>query len=61
MRCLKNIILKTLGWLNFIAFIIAACAIDSYSWQPFIVCCITGTYLAVFAYANDWFEGCTYE
>lgn len=56
MHYLKNIILKTLGWVNFIAFIIAACAVDSNSWIPFIICCITGCYLALFAYANNWFE-----
>ena len=56
MHSLKNVILKTLGWVNFTIFIIAACAIDSDSWMPCIICCITGGYLALFAYANDWFE-----
>lgn len=56
MHYLKNIILRTLGWANLIVFIIAVCAIDSNSWIPFIICCITGGYLALFAYANNWHE-----
>lgn len=56
MRCLKNIILKTLGWAAFITFLYFACWLDAGSWFPFTVCCITGGYLALFAYANDWFE-----
>lgn len=54
---MKNIILKIVGYINFIICMTAACAIDSDSWIPFIVMCITGGYLALFAYANDWFEG----
>lgn len=53
MRCLKNNILKTLGYLNFIIFLVSACAVDSETWLPLIVCCFTLGYLGIFAYAND--------
>lgn len=52
---MKNTVLKTLAVLNLFVFIIAVCALDSDSWVPLIVMCITGAYLGLFAYANDWF------
>ena len=51
----KNIILKTIAYIDFLVFTISACLIDSNSWLPFVICCISGSYLAAFAYANDWF------
>ena len=53
---MKNKILKALAYMNFIAWCIAACAIDSDSWIPFIVVVITSLWLGLFGYANDWFE-----
>ena len=54
---MKNIILKTLAYLSMFAWIVAACAIDSESWIPTIIICVTSAWLTLFAYANDWFEG----
>ena len=54
---MKNFILKTWAYLNLIIWIFAACAIDSDSWIPTIVVCVVTVKLAIFAYANDWFEG----
>lgn len=53
----KNTVLKSIGWINGIVFLYFACCLDSDSWIPFIICCITGTYLGAFAYANNFFEG----
>ena len=52
----KNTVLKTIGWINLIVFLYFACCFGADSWIPFVACCITGTYLALFAYANDFFE-----
>lgn len=56
MHKVKNFILKTVAWINFLVFLYFACWIDADSWIPFIICCITGAYLALFAYANDMFD-----
>ena len=56
MHKVKNSILKTLAWINGVAFLCSACLLDTDSRIPFIVCCITGAYLALFAYANDMFD-----
>lgn len=52
----KNTVLKFITYTDFMVFLYFACLLDSYSWIPFIVCCITGGYLALFIYANNWFE-----
>lgn len=57
MRCLKDTILKIITWLNFLSLLIFGCALDSDSWIPFIICCINIAWLALFGYANNWFEG----
>ena len=56
MHKVKNFILKTVAWINYLLFLYFACWIDADSWIPFIICCITGAYLALFAYANDMFD-----
>lgn len=62
MHKVKNFILKTVAWINFLVFLYFACWIDVDSWIPFIICCITGAYLAIFVYANidyinrDWLD-----
>lgn len=53
----KNTVLKFIGYLNLIVFMYFSCCLDAQSWIPLIVCCITGGYLGVFSYANNWFEG----
>lgn len=50
----KNIILKTTAWIAFIVCMISACAVDSNTWAPLIIFCISATYLMLFAYANGW-------
>lgn len=54
---MKNTILKAQAYICLIIWMIAACAIDSESMIPFYTCCITGGWLFIFAYANNWFEG----
>lgn len=54
---MKNIILKTIAYICFALFVLAGCLLDSNSWIPFIVVCITGGWLFLFSYANNWFEG----
>ena len=55
-RNIKNIILKSI--MSVIGFIclLSACALDSPSWIPTIVFSITFGILALFAYANGWFN-----
>lgn len=51
---MRNIILKTQAWLNGIALLLSVCMIDSESWIPAIVFCVTLAWLTLFAYANEW-------
>lgn len=53
---MKNIILKTTAYIMGILWILSACMLDSASWLPFWVCCGSGAWLALFAYANGMFE-----
>ena len=53
---IKNAVFRFMAYLNGTLFIISACAIDSESQLPFIVCCVTLAYLFIFAKANNWFE-----
>lgn len=43
--------------LNLLSFLISACFIDGQSWIPFYICCVNTTWLTLFGYANNWFEG----
>lgn len=45
MHKVKNFILKTVAWINFVVFLYFACWLDAYSWVPLIICCITGACL----------------
>lgn len=54
---MKNIILKTTAYIMGILWIVSACALDSASWIPFYVCCGSGAWLVLFAYANKMFTG----
>lgn len=53
----KNIVLKVMGYLNLVMFLYFGCLLDIDSLIPLTICIATGTYLAVFGYANNWFEG----
>ena len=50
----KNFILKTITTIMAIIFIISACALDSHSWIPGILCAVSAAWLALFCYANDF-------
>ena len=53
---MKNKVLKAIAYIVGTLWIISACAIDSESWIPTIVCAVRTAYLALFSYANNWFE-----
>ncbi len=55
----KNIILKAVAWIMGILFLVSACALDSESWIPHIVCFVSLIWLALFAYANGQWGGYT--
>jgi hypothetical protein len=55
---MKNFILKALAWLNTISFLLSACALDCdevWPW-PSVICSINLAWLALFGYANNWFD-----
>lgn len=54
---MKNFILKTTAAAMGTILILSACFLDSDSWIPFWVCMGAMAWLALFAYANNWFEG----
>lgn len=58
---MKNKILKAIAYIVGTLWIISACAIDSESWIPTIVCAVCTAYLALFSYANDRFGDYPYE
>ena len=51
-RSVKNIVLKTITWIMAIAFILSACAVDSESIIPVIICRVTLTWLVPFTLIN---------
>ena len=48
----KNIVLKTITWIMAIAFILAACAVDSESIIPAIICGVSLTWLVPITLIN---------
>ena len=54
MSCLKNRVLKLITLINGISFLYFGSLLDSYSWIPGIICCITFAWLTLFAYANGY-------
>lgn len=55
---MKNIILKSLAYLNGFIFIYCACCLDSQNAKPFYIGCIISlAYLTLFAYANGYIGG----
>jgi|GEM_PF-2495465 len=59
---IKNFILKTITYFAALLFLVSACAVDSPSWIPTIVCCVCMIWLTLFAYANsDYFEDYDFE
>ena len=56
---IKNFILKSITYVAAILFTVSACALDSATWIPAIVCLICAIWLMLFAYANrDIFDEC---
>ena len=55
-RKIKNIILKTTGYIMGAVFVLSACMLDSDSWIPFITLMASCLWLSVFAYANGLIE-----
>ena len=49
-------ILKLVTVVDGLVFILAASCLDSISWIPAIVAGATLGWLAIYAYANNWFE-----
>lgn len=59
-RKAHNFILMSITYVAFIMFLVSACAIDSPSWIPTIVCVVCMAWLGLFGYANrdmDFEEG----
>lgn len=54
---MKNRVLKTIFTIDFMIFVGSAIALDSLSWIPFIVCCVSGSLLFLFLYANGYLRG----
>ena len=57
MTCLKNRVLLSMAKLNIISLLVFACFVDGESWIPFYICCVNISWLTLFGYANNWFEG----
>ena len=53
---MKNTVLKAITAISTGLFIVSACAMDSVSYIPVIVCVVSMTWLALFAYANRGME-----
>lgn len=53
----KNTVLRVVGYLNLLAFIYFVGWLDINLWVSVLGCGVTGGYLTLFAYANNWFEG----
>lgn len=54
-RKIKRFILKGFTFFMFVVFILSVCAIDSDTWLFTITTAISGGWLALFAWANNWF------
>lgn len=60
-RKIKNFILKTITCIAGILFFVSACAIDSPSWIPTIICVVCMIWLGLFAYANGYMDDYDFE
>ena len=56
----KNSVLKIFTKLVFALFILSIASLDYDTWNPFLIMCISGSYLLLFGYVNDW-GGWIYE
>ena len=56
-RKVKNFVLKTITFLNFMSLIYWVCLIDAViSWQPYAIMVANLTWLVLFGYANGYFD-----
>ena len=53
---MKNNILKGFTFFMAFIFLLSACALDSESYIPVIICVLSGAYLTVFAYVNGYLD-----
>lgn len=53
---IKNFILKTITTVAGCTFLFMACALDSPSWIPFILCVVSAVWLVLFSYANGYID-----
>ena len=61
-RKVRNIILKTVAYIMGFLFLYSICAMDSETYFFYIMSIVTGTWLALFGYANGVFEeGAEYD
>lgn len=49
-------ILKILAYVMLLIFVISVCALDSESRIPLYVLCLTGGWLTLYCYSNNWFR-----
>ena len=52
---IKDKVLRFMAYVNAVVFLIATCTIDSDSWIPFFICCISLLYLGLYGLANELF------
>lgn len=58
---IKNIVLKTATWTAAIIFVLSMCALDSPNFVLPVVCLlVSGLWLAVFSWANGYFDSDNY-
>jgi hypothetical protein len=60
-RTLKNAILMSVTAVMLAIFFLSIASVDSSSWIPFVLLCLSGGYIVIFAYANGFFEWLEYE
>lgn len=56
-RKAHNFILKTTAGIAVMLAFLSACAIDSGSWVTAIIFLASMGWLAIYSYANDWWDG----
>lgn len=55
-RKYHNDIIRLQAWINGIVFVLSGCCLDSEGYTAQIVCGVTLLWLAMYAYANGYFE-----
>lgn len=55
-RLIHNFILKTITGIMLVILILSACLVDSATWIPTILFCISLSWLGLFAFANEFMK-----